>query len=135
MTEFFGYDIDSLTAYSVMLLISEFTILLLFKHNSAGWRVRFGSTLLIKTWKVAVGIFSIFVVMFFFGDNLIDLVKDLMEDFEYGELLAISALLTTFVWIWHFVVGKNMNKTMGVMLLIVGILIGIFLWLNFGNNT
>ena len=106
MSEFFGYDIDSLTAYSGMLLISEFTILLLFKHDSAGWRVRFGSTLLIKTWKVAIGIFSIFAFMFFFGDSLTDLIKELMEDFEYGELLAPSALLTTFVWIWHFVVGK-----------------------------
>ena len=108
MSEFFGYDIDSLTAYSVMLLISEFTILLLFEHDSAGWKVRFGSNLLIKTWKVAVGIFLIFAFMFFFGDSLTDLIKDLMDDFDYRELLAPSALLTTFVWI--FSLKKDTKK-------------------------
>jgi len=114
------------------LLIPEIITLTIFQHDAAGWRFRFGSGLLIRRWIVAVAIFSVIVILFFTADYLSKIIEDRLKDFEYRELLAPAALLVTFVWIWHFIVGMNFNRRMVILLLIAGGLIGTFIWINFG---
>ncbi|AJZ76119.1 hypothetical protein [Candidatus Nitrosotenuis cloacae] len=129
MSEIFGYSIDSLTAYAIMLLISESLTLLFFYRDNAGWRFR-PTKSLIKTWKVTVFIFGLFIFTFFFGDNMSALIQNTMKDFQYRELLMPASLLLTFVWIWHYVVGKDIHKPMILMLIATGVLIAIFVWIN-----
>lgn len=38
MSEFLGVNLDSLTSYSIVLLIPEIIIFIIFKHDGAGWR-------------------------------------------------------------------------------------------------
>jgi hypothetical protein len=132
MSELLGYSVDSVTAYAVMLLIPEFTTLVIFEHDAAGWKLRVGNNLLIKRWKVAISIFAVLILLFFIEENISQLIQNLIGNLKYRELLVPSSLIITFVWIWHFIVGMNLNKTMGILLLIATLLIGFFISFNIG---
>ena len=132
MSEFLGINLDSLTSYSIVLLIPEIIIFIIFKHDGAGWKYRFSSGQTISTSRVAIGIFVIVVILFFAGDEISAFIEDFMKEFSYTELLAPTTLLVTFVWIWHYIVGKKLNRQMGFMLITAAILSGLFFWLNSG---
>ena len=129
MNEFFGYNIDSLTIRAFILLFSESIILLFFRRDDAGWRFRITNTL-IRRWKVAASITILFVFMFFFEDAISNSIQNVINSFEYRWLLLPATLSVTFVWIWHYIVGMNINLRMVILLIIAGIIIGGFVWLN-----
>ena len=113
-----------------ILLIAELVILAPLHRDGAGWKWRWSNSI-ISTWKAAVYYFIILFSSFVLEPIFEEAIKNELKNFSLTYLLAPSTALLGFVWIWNVMIGKNINKTMALLLLTAAILIGIFVSANF----
>ncbi len=129
----------TLTVASFLALLEEIIIFIILEKDDAGWKLRFSSVEhytnlrpLIATWKAAFIIFLItLVVLPVFGSLAWDYLVGTVKTLEYNFLLLISGLISTFVWIWHYTIGKGWNIQQGLLLISSLIILGILIWINY----
>ena len=129
MTAFLGYDLNSITINLTLMLASELILFLLFRMDNSGWKWQWSNTI-ISTWKPAAVIISLIIAMIILSPFLTEKLDETLNSFEYSLILVIPTSLLGFVWIWHFMIGKNANRQMGICILISIIFVGIFLAIN-----
>ena len=130
MVEQLTIDINTYTVSLILLIFTEILILIPFKKDKAGWKWR-TKTCTTSTWKPALYFMIIIASFIALGPILNQVLEDELENFSYTFLLAPPAFLIGFVWIWNVMIGKNINRSMIIFLIISLIFIGFFLWGNF----
>lgn len=129
MAELLGIDIDSYTVSLILVVFTELVLLAPLRRDDAGWKWRWSNTI-ISTWKPAVYYLIIIISFFVLEPILEEKLESELNNFSYTFLLAPTALMIGFVWIWNVLIGKDLNLKMAILLIISLILFSIFIWGN-----
>ena len=128
-----------LTAGAFVFLVTEFLALILVKkEGDYGWKWRFGEVRdytglnpFVDTWKIATFFFGMIIVAplivsYFFWESLLALIGSL----AYWPLLFLVSILFSFWWIWHHIIGKELDTTQSGLLAMSALLLLLFIYLN-----
>lgn len=128
-----------LTGGAFVFLVTEIIVLLLVEHEGDyGWKWRFGEAEdypelnpFVSTWKIAVFFFVAIivapvVVSYFLWNPLLSLISS----FEFWPLLLVISVLFSFWWIWHHIIGKDLDLAQYCLLASSTLLSLLFVYLN-----
>jgi|GEM_PF-6120837 len=131
-----------LTVGAFVFLLTELAVLLLVeREGDYGWKWRFGEAEdypelnpFVSTWKIAVFFFvaiivSPVIVSYFLWNSLLVLIGSM----AYWPLLFIVSVLFSFWWIWHHIIGKDVDMRQLGLLALSGLLMLLFVYLNTGG--
>lgn len=128
-----------MVASSFFYIIENVLLLALVYEDASGWKLRFSRIQnypnlrpIQATWKIALIIFSVSLLLiplaeFSFSDSLISYAKTL----QYGFFGLFSLLTGAFFLAWHYIVGKDWNRSQILLVVLQFLFFAILIYLNY----